>query len=362
MVICLVACSTAEEDTKTNGDTTPPDSKDTQTNNQSDEGQSDTIGQTLTKEQLENSKPCEYIPQKLEAGMEVLVGMSTPTFNNAIAIACHQAFQEMFPALGLTYTGMDCGSDTAVQIQQIENFITMGTACLYVASGDPATLQDVLTAAEQAGTRCMFYGSQPDYFVSGTCNVDLDKMGYECGAMARAWLDIQYPDAALGSIDAAVFGWYFVNECGRISDGIKLALSEDPRVNIVYSHDDCVGIDAGFTAAEEAMTTSADLKLICSYDMDAAIGAANYFASRPGINIEEYGVFTTNTNSEIEKLLDDSANGIGCFRGSITGTIDPVETPYRVMYEMMFDPDCTFPHDVMEPLTPLSSIGYEIQN
>ena len=357
MVFCLAACSQGSGQIET----TPAGGDEGQANTEGGT-QSGAESETLTKEQLEASKPCEYIPQKLEAGMEVLVGMTTPTFDNAIAIACHQAFQELFPALGLTYSGMDCASDTAVQIQQIENFITMGAACLYVAAGDPETLRDVLTTAENAGTRCMFYGSQPDYFVSGTCNVDIDKMGYECGAMASAWLDIQYPDAAPGSVDTAVLGWYFISECGRISDGIKLGLSEDPRVNIVYTHDDCVGIDAGFTAAEEAVTTSADLKLICSYDMDAAIGAANYLASRPGINMEEYGVFTTNTNSEIEKLLENSANGVGCFRGSITGSIDPVETPYRVMYEMMFDPDCTFPHDVMEPLTALSSIGYVVEN
>lgn len=355
MVFALVACATEKEETQTPAGTETPAGTGAPG---ADAPPAASDG--LTKEQLEASLPCEYVPEKLEAGIPVLIGYSTTTFDNAIAYHTNEYVKEQFLALGCQYNSVACDQDTALQIQQIENFVTMGTACLYIAAGDPDAVKDAILAAEAAGTRCMFYGAMPNYDISGTCNVDLNQMGRECGLMAIAWLDQQYPDAPAGSIDTAVFGYYFVTECGMISDGIKNALATDARVNIVYTHDDCIGIDNGFTAAEQAVTASPDLKLIASYDMDAAIGAANYLTSLPDADLTEYGVFTTNTNSEIDKLLEDSANGIGCFRGTITGSLIAGEGAFQCMYDMLFE-DVEYPYHLMEPLTPLSSIGYEIQ-
>ena len=101
------------------------------------------------------------------------------SFDNAIGYYCNEGLKSRFTELGCEYMGVECGMDTAVQIQQIENFITMGTACMYVASGDPNAIKDVLLSAAAAGTRCMFYGANPDYEISGTVNVDLTRMGYE---------------------------------------------------------------------------------------------------------------------------------------------------------------------------------------
>lgn len=104
-------------------------------------------------------------------------------------------------------------------------------------------------------------------------------MGYQCGMMARAWLDQRYPDAEAGSIEVAA-----------------------------------------------------------------------------------YGVFTTNTNSEILQLLEDAENGSGCLRGTITGNEDTVASSWQCMYELMFNPDVEIPLNVWEDLNALNCVGFTAQN
>lgn len=344
--------------------------KDTGANDQIENNSVDTLdtqdeaddGTTMTREELENTLPCEYVPEKLAAGMEVLVAYTTLTFDNSMALAIHQGVGQRFEELGCTYIGMETNSDDAVQIQQIENFVTMGVACMLIGASDPEVVKDALLKAEEAGTRVVFYGIDPSYTVAGTCNVDLAKMGRECGLMASDWIDQQYPNAGEDEIKTALFVYYAITEIGIISDGIREALAEDPRIDIVYIDEECLGIDSGFTSAEEAFTMEPNLKLICGYDMSACIGANNYIVSQPDVEMEQYAIFCTNTDSEVEKLLEASANNEGCLRGTIIGSTDSAETPFQVMYRILFDPECPYPYDVLEPLTALSSTGYEVHN
>ena len=272
---------------------------------------------------LSKTLPHEYIQEKLDAGQEVIVAYAATTFDNGTAMLLDEGFNKAFTDMGFKYLNATCDNDTAKQIEQIENFVTMNTACIIITSGDPAGIEDCVTSAEKAGTYCVFYGAMPEYSLAGTVNIDLKQLGEACAKTALAWIDIAYPDATEDdSIHAAAFGFYVVTETGIISDAMRDTLDADPRVKVVYEDNNCQGIESGFSGAEAAFTYDSSIKLLLIYDVSAAVGANNYIMSIPNADLTQYGVFNINYSEEVSQLIDSSKDGGSVMRGAAMGNLD----------------------------------------
>jgi len=360
MLLSLVALAACNTESGTTTDTQTNSGGNTQTGTEGG-GQTNTGGDTEPGGEeidLANTLPHEYVPEKLAAGMEVLVAYSTTSFDNSTAKLLDDSYREAFTSDGLTYMSSASGNDTATQIGQIENYVTMGCAAIIVATGDAAGLEDCLLQAEAAGTYTIYFGGKPDYVIAATDNMDLYAMGGAVAETAIAWLDIQYPDAPAGSIKTAVYGFYLVTECGFISDGMKDIISTDPRVDLIFFDENCQGLDDGYTKAEQAYTVDSDVKLFLFYDPFAAVGANNFVESLPGVDLAEYAVFATNYSQEIEDLIQASQNNESCLRGTVMGSEDVAEGTIICLRKLLFE-KVEPPFDYVESIFSRNSFDYE---
>jgi len=310
---------------------------------------------------LANTKPNEYIKEKLDAGMEVKIAWQ---YNNPEGVSAIMTgrFEEELPALGFTFVSTSFDDNATQQIEQIENYVTDGYAIIMGATNDPTAIEDAVRAAEAAGTSFIYYGTIPEGdFYTGAASIDLDALGYTSGLIARAWIDQTYPDAGPGDIHVACYGFYIVTETGILSDAIIRAFEDDPRCAIVYTDDYVLGIDAGYTATESAFTVDPDIKIVASYDLYGAYGASNYIASRPGVNLDEYCVVGTTANPDLQNFLDLTAAGGACFRGTTLGTDDPIEGMYQCLTEIVFGGATDRPHVVLEPLNCRTTFDFDME-
>jgi len=317
LVFCMTACAPASE-TNTNTD-------------------ANTNSGELTREQLEASLPHEYVQEKLDAGMEVIIAYSATTFDNAVAKMLTDGWNEAFTSMGFTYIDAACENDTARQVDQIENFISMKCACILITAGDSSGLEDVITRAEEAGIYCVYYGGMPEYSLAGTANIDLVQLGEALAKTALAWVDLRYPDAGPESIKAASYGYYIVTETGMISSAMRDTLDADPRVQVVYEDNNCQGIDLGFTGAESAYTYDSDIRIMLFYDPTAAMGASNFVFSLPNADPSEYGVFCINYSEEIGQMIEASKNDESVLRGASMGDEDVCRSTIECVKGLLFE-------------------------
>jgi len=345
----LAACdngSTANNDTQT--ETQNNDNQQQQNNDQQETNTSPTVtdtdelfgdtttDDTVTEEMLDNSLPREYVPEKIAAGREVLIGWSLNSFEGAGA-PIQARFDEEFPKLGLTYVSALDGGDTAQQITNIENFITMGCSAILIQTSDISLLEDVVGRAEAAGSACILYGDIPQFPMSGYTSVDLEAMGYAAGLIVRAWLDIHNPDAAPGSVKVAFHGFYVVMPTKLISDSMQKAIEDDERCTVVYTEENVSGIEAGYAFAERAMTTDREIRVLAGYNLLSNYGVNNYIMAQPDLDPTEFCVASTMWDGDLDGFIANTEAGEGCLVGTIYGESDPAWGYLTCLHEILWE-------------------------
>lgn len=279
-------------------------------------------GEEITEDMLKASKPCEYVPEKIAAKMEVLIGYSLQNFNG-IGGAVDARLKEELPAMGLSYTVATDEGDPSIQISNIENFITMGVAAVLIQTTDITLLEEVVGKAEEAGTSCILYGDIPQYYMSAYTSTDIAALGYGAGLIVRAWIDQTYPDAGEGEIKVAAHGFYNVTPTALISDMIISAIEDDSRCQIIYTEENVSGIDAGYDFAEKAYTVDSEVRVLVGYNLLASFGCNNYVMSLPDVDIEQWCVVGTMYDVSVEDFIESTVNGEGVFIGTVAGSTDP---------------------------------------
>lgn len=311
----LASCGNDENSSATDPATTPVSEAPKSSAPAEDSGE-------LTAEVLQASKPNEYVPEKIEAGMEVVIGFSLNNFEGVGKVVEARLLEE-FPAMGLTLTTAVDGNDTALQISNIENFITMGCAAVLIHTPDVTLLEGVVSKAEEEGTSCILYGDIPQFYMSAYTSTDLAALGYSVGLLAREWITQTYPDAGDGSIKVAVHGSYLATPTVIMSDNVMQSISDDPRCVIVYSDFGVSGLDAGYTFAQQALTTDSEVKVFAGFNLQAAFGINNYIMSLPNVNPEEYCSVSATYDVSAVDFLAAAEKGEGVFRGTTAGSTDP---------------------------------------
>ena len=330
-----------------------------------EEGIADGNAEQETEEErmqrLEDSLPNEYVPEKLEVGIEVSVAHASYMKDDSFSALIATGIQQWCEEKGLNYMESNANNDMAMQMQQIENFATMGVAAIAAIVQNEDSFASMTEVCESQGTYFVLMNS-PKIRVSGAAMVDSPAIGTACSEMAITWLDQQYPEAGAGEIHAMLLdNSRNPNNIARM-DAMKAKIGEDPRVEIVYTKDEVVTIDGGFTAAEEAMTYDPSIRLALCFNISQATGINNYFIAQPDLNLEEFGVFCTGYDNNTQMLVELSGSGgESVLRGTIgQGGDNPGISACMAIEALLFDGEQP-QVNVWEPLWTWNSVGYEFE-
>ena len=268
---------------------------------------------------LENSKAYEYVLEKVEAGMEVDIAFDTfdGTWEKAIGIAKH--LQEFCDEYGFNYIQADATSDQAKQIEQVENFVTMGTvAAICMTMSDIEAIKDTVEAAEQAGTYIVAYGCTPSYAMGGCAYVDMVDYGTSLATQAIEYADEFYPDAGEGELHVMINSFSLVTDLATANQATLDALAKDKRFKVTYEDGECIGIEEGYNAAETSLTSDGEITFFLCQFANPAIGIDNYLQSQ-GLDASKYAIFFLDTYSDMQALVDNTKSGVSAIRGTSLG-------------------------------------------
>lgn len=284
---------------------------------------------------------------------KAIIAVCLPALDNPLMLAIQDTFVNGFGAdYDVQVSSADGNANT--QATQVENYTAMQVKLLVVMAVEATSLVPKLIAAREAGVMVMVIGGDPgnpDAYDS-VMMMNQYLSGYYEAYMAKLWVDQNYPDAADGSIETAIFESTLNPEAIARSNGIKM-ITEPLMKNVNGEYTDADGnvvdqanaapnpayspkvnvvqvvqaemFQAGQTAMQNVLTTNPDVKLVLAYAGDGGMGASqailDEYAKGAGVSViddlNKVAVFGVGMIGAEGPAVLDSATNKSVFRGTI---------------------------------------------
>ncbi|MGI5971589.1 MAG: substrate-binding domain-containing protein [Oscillospiraceae bacterium] len=272
---------------------------------------------------LEKTKPNEYVFEKIEAGMTPYIGISFLNIGDEFQKMYTDGLLADMKALGFDGSIVDGRGDAIVQLEQIENFVTMKAAAIVIRVGDVDMYEDVYKRCQEQGTYMAMFAAIPTtWHPDLTAPVDQVEQGTQVVNMTRHWLDLRYPDAEPESLHAAVFGRMDNTENVTRYETMKEKLQEDPRVKLTFTIDSCLTLEEGFNGAQQALSYDPDIRIFLANSGTSLVGVNNYVFTQPQYDPSEFCCFGTGKDNTAMEMIEASKTDESIFRGIIATGYD----------------------------------------
>ncbi len=246
------------------------------------------------------------------------IGYSTLTTQGDFMSNLATELQKRFKALGYKFEIASADLNPAKQIEQIENFTSLGVDAIIIMAVDPTSITDAIKKAKDKGVKIVAFSqklSQYDLFLGS----DDYALGKKEAEMAAAWIEKTFPDAKDGTIPVAIFENRDKPTAASRSDGFKEITNLTKKAKIAAT----VGVDTtnkgGQTAAENLMLTNPEIKVILSYNSDTAMGVDAYAMSlNSAIKAKaQFATFSIDFNGAAIDAIGKSVKNESIWRGTI---------------------------------------------
>lgn len=226
--------------------------------------------------------------------------------------------QNRFTGLGNKFEIASADLNPAKQIEQIENFTSLGVDAIIIMAVDTSSITDAIKKAAEKGVKIVAFSqklSQYDLFLGS----DDFALGQKEAEMAAAWIDKTFPDAAPGSIPVAIFENRDKPMAVTRSDGLMEITKLTDKAKVVAT----VGVDttnkSGQSSAENLLLTNPDVKVILSYNSDTAMGVDAYAMSLNSAikDKAQFATFGIDFNGAAIDAIGKSVNNESIWRGTI---------------------------------------------
>lgn len=191
-----------------------------------------------------------------------------------------------------------CEGDTTMCNTLIENYAADHYDIILVIPLDENGLEDSITAAREGGTKVCLLSNQPAYEIDGGLTADMEACGYAVADMAAYWVESNFPDAEPDSIGVAVVAAETPSNYKRCKEAMVNTMNEGELTYCNFTSGDMDGgsMDAGFTFAENALTSDPDIRVFLTQENEAAKGINNYLLTRTDLDLENFAIFSINSD------------------------------------------------------------------
>ncbi|MFD2215639.1 sugar ABC transporter substrate-binding protein [Metabacillus endolithicus] len=256
---------------------------------------------------------------------EYYIGWSVLSTESDFLSQMTEKLQNSFKERGIKFDVASADFNPTKQIEQIENFISLGVDEIIVMAVDPSSLTDVLQKAHDQGVKVVAFSQKTSVYDKffGANEIETGKAQAE---MAADWVESTFPDAEPGSVEVAIFEYRDKPIAAERSDGLAKITEFSDKVKVVET----VGVDSttegGQAAAENLFLTKPNVKAILSYNSDTAMGV-NAYVSSINSRVEDKSQFATfgvDFNPSVADAIAKSANNESVMRGTIVlgGSLD----------------------------------------
>lgn len=251
------------------------------------------------------------------------VGFTLPSIGNDFMLALSEQIRASVEEAGAQIQMDAADGDVTTQIEQIENYITMGADLIVVfpISGE-AVANACRQAMEQGIPVVAFAVEVPCEVTSTVVNINDREMGRACADMVNAWLEKTFPEAEDGEVHVLVLGSSMTPQIVERTEGMK-TIAENPKVTMKYFEtENQDSVDACRKSVENAFMEYPGYDVVMCVTGTSAIAAEAFVSSQQSgiLNPERFGIFSIDETEEITRKIED----LDCtLRGTISmGSIE----------------------------------------
>lgn len=274
-----------------------------------------------------------------------IIAVCLPTLDNPLMTGISDSIKKTFAGKNVQVSSAN--NDPNTQSTQVQNYITMNADLILVMPCDSSSLTPVLKKAVDAGIKIFVTGTTiPDASAyTAMASVNQYLVGEYNSLLAKQWVDKNYPNAANGSLEAAILTssinqdsidksngmlqiteQYMKNVKGQYIDEKNNVVDESkkianplycPQIKVVKKVD-AEMMQASQTAMQNILTTNPNVKVVLCCTSDGGSGVSQVYmdSKKSAEELLKIGVFGCGVIGPEEGLLTDSAKGKGVFRGA----------------------------------------------
>ena len=262
-------------------------------------------------EVLASIDPADYAGKK--------VGFTLPSVGNDFMLYLSEAVKATLAELGAECQVDACNGDVNLQIQQIENYATMGMDVIVVFPVNGEALTSVCQKVMSEGTPVFAFAMQiPDGADTQMLSAEEADMGAACGNMANEWINANLE----GDITVYALMSSATPESTDRSNAITTALEANANITnlIIEETEDWNSSDAARTRIENAFLVNPDIDVVVAVNGTTAKGVEAYIASPdcPVEDLSKFAIFCVDEDEEIVAKIKASATNESTLRGTIS--------------------------------------------
>lgn len=265
-------------------------------------GQAPASSQSQAASQGGSSAGAASVTSESAPGQGYNIGMTVNDLSNQIFASSCENLRKLVEADGGTLTYLDCKSNPATQIAQVENFISSGVDAIIIQPSEKNALEASLGKAMQAGVKVFCWDD--DIQNADICwLIDNYELGRIIGTETAKWVNEKFD----GKTDVAILNYPQLEILVQRSKGIVDALKENaPDVNIV-AESSAINPTEGMTKTETFLQAHPNLKVIACIGGGGAIGA-NEAVKASGKLTDDFGIFAADaTDEELAAIANNEA-------------------------------------------------------
>lgn len=257
------------------------------------------------------------------------IGISMPNLSNEFLAFVAESMRAKLEENGMKVSLASADEQLPKQLEQLENFVSMGCDQIIVLPIAPDQVVDVLRKIHDGGVKIHILANEVKAPVFDTMVLaNQYSIGEETVKMAAEWVEKTFPDAAPGSIQAGVLATVSSPESKTHCDAFAEISKYTDKVTIVTTAEIAYGEPA--SKAQEQVDNMfinyPDLKLIITYDGPQALAADEVVMRMPTVDKASFGVFGADWSEELGKRITLSETNEAVLRGTIKYGSDFAET------------------------------------
>lgn len=246
-------------------------------------------------------------------------GFSVPTLDSEFFVNMSGEIEAYLADYGMSLTTLSADTNAATQIENVENFTTMGMDVIILFLVDNKALEDTLVKARENGAYVIVIGTILENKDAVDCciNVDQTETGEVAAQMMADWVEETFPDAEDGSIIIALLSCR-TNDTGiDRSAGMLTVTDRSSKINLVeYELENENDAVLAQQYTEQLFIEHPDCKGILCYGSDFAIGA-NEIAMKKAEDLSQFSIITTDVPEAILSGITASVNNESLIRGTV---------------------------------------------
>ena len=282
------------------------------------------------------------------------VGYAVPDASNPFLANLTKNVTDYFAKDGVEVLVADAQGDATKQVNQIENFTTMGVDVIIVMAIDPKGVTSVIEDAQKAGIKVMVAGGDTGSY-DAIMHTDQQAMGAMIAQMACDFINKNYADAADGGVEVGIIENRDTPEATARANGIATVETLCPKAKIAGVVGGAPTITVGATSAENLLTAHPNIKLILAYNDAQGLGATQTVAAMSSIDPAKFAIYGADSTPD---GLAAIKSGNSVFRGTVRfGSDNLALDTYNLVKKMVNGEE--FPKETLDPLTPMTAANVQ---